>query len=168
MKKKKKGQKINWKILLVFFLITFAVAAVGTLITYGTLNINWFNPGRLQVTPPNFIFMIIWNLLFVLIALSLYFSWIKATKKEKIRVGIVFGINFLLNMLWSVLFFSFTRPDWAFYDLVLLDVSIIITIYATWKIDKKSGYLLAPYLLWVSLATVLNYLIAFFNFLFIA
>ena len=59
---------------------------------------------------------------------------------------------------WSVLYFGLKNPFYAFIEIFVLWISIVSMIYVTYKIDKKAGWLLVPYLLWVSFAIVLNYL----------
>lgn len=148
-------RKIRWKILIISFIIVIFAASVGSLFTdTGT----WYESRKSAITPPNFVFPIAWTTLFFLIALSLYFSWINSKKKDKQKVAFVFGINLFLNILWSVLFFGLKQPLFAFIDLILLWVSILVMIFVTWKIDRKAAWLLVPYLLWVSFAGLLNYL----------
>jgi benzodiazapine receptor len=157
----RKKERINLKTLIFCLIIVYAVAAVGSIITTNDANINWYNSATTPLAPPNFVFMIVWNVLFFLIALSLYFSWNSGKKQDKIKLALIFGINFVLNMLWSILFFGLKKPNLAFFELIIFWISIIAMIFTTWKIDKKSAWLLAPYFLWVSFAGVLNYLIAF-------
>lgn len=157
-----KKRRINWKVLIVILIIVYLVAFIGSIFTSSNVNSEWYQSTKTFITPPNWVFPIVWNILFFLIALSLYFSWIKSNKKQKRKIAIVFGINFLFNILWSVLFFTMKNPVFSFYELVfLLWSSILAMIFITRKINKLSAYLLIPYLLWVSFAGVLNYLIAF-------
>jgi len=93
-----------------------------------------------------------------LIAISLYFAWTSAKKKQKNKIIFVYGINLLLNAFWSYLFFNKQNVSGAFYELIVLWFSIWIMIFITWKIEKKSAWLLFPYLLWVTFAGVLNWL----------
>lgn len=148
-------RKIRWTVLIISFVIVLFVASVGSLFTDTG---SWYESRKPAITPPNYIFPIAWTTLFILIAISLYFSWINSKKKDKKRVALVFGANLFLNMLWSILFFGLKNPFIAFIDLILLWVSILIMIFTTWKIDKKAAWLLVPYLLWVSFAGILNYL----------
>jgi len=151
-------KKINWKILIICLIIVFAIGAIGSIFTFGETKSSWYESIKPSITPPNYVFPIVWNILFLLIALSLYYSWINANKEQKKKIGFVFGINFILNILWSVLYFKLHNPIASFLEIVILLASIITMIYAIKKINKKAGWLLVPYLLWVSFATILNYL----------
>lgn len=153
---------INWKVLLICLLLVYSVAFIGSVFTSENVNTDWYENSKPSITPPNWVFPIVWNILFFLIALSLYISWIKSNKKQKKKIAIVFGINFLFNILWSVLYFTLRNPLFSFYELIIfLLPSIILMIFTTRKINKLSSYLLVPYLLWVTFAGVLNYLITF-------
>ena len=149
---------INWKVLVVSFLVVFLVAYLGSLFTSTTVNSEWYDSIRPKLTPPSYVFPIVWNILFILIALSLYLLWVKADKNGRKNVAFAFGINFLLNILWSVLYFGLKNPKLAFFELIFLWLSIITMILVAKKIDKKAAWLLVPYLLWVSFASVLNFL----------
>lgn len=152
-------RKINWKVLIVSLVIVYLVAFVGSLFTSGNTNSEWYDSIRSSITPSNWVFPIVWNILFFLIALSLYFSWINAKKWDvKKKILIVFGINFILNLFWSVLYFGLKNHFYAFIEIFVLWISIISMIYVSYKTDKKAGWLLVPYLLWVSFAIILNYL----------
>ena len=157
-----KKRKINWKVLIISLVVVYSVAFVGSIFTSQGTNTEWYESIKPSITPPNWVFPVVWNILFLLIALSLYFSWIKAKEKNvKIKLAIVFGINFLLNILWSLFFFTLKKPLYAYFDLVFLWGSIAIMIFLTIRIDKKASLFLLPYLFWVSFAGVLNYLSVF-------
>ena len=156
-----KGLKKNWKILVICLFVVYTVAFIGSIFTSSQTSSQWYLSIKPTITPPNFVFPIAWNILFFLIAISLYFAWISSKKKDKTKIALVFGINFLLNILWSILFFGLQKTNLAFFELIALWLSIVLMISTIWKIDKKSAWLLTPYLLWISFAGVLNYLSAF-------
>ena len=151
-------KKFNIISFIICILIVFSVAGLGSLFTAGNSSGEWYESIKPSITPPSFVFPIVWNILFFLIAVSLYFTWQSANKSQKIQVAIVFGINFILNIFWSYLYFYLRKPPLAFIEIFFLLASILSMIIVTWKIDKKSSYLLIPYLLWVCFATILNYL----------
>ena len=149
----------KWAVFVVSFVVVFAIAYIGSLFTSSAVQSSWYQEIKPALTPPNYVFPIVWNILFLLIALSLAFSWINSKNKgEKRSVMIVFGINLILNALWSVLYFGFKQQLWAFFDIILILISIIYMIAITRKIDRKSAWMLVPYLVWVSFAALLNFL----------
>jgi translocator protein len=154
-------KKVNWKVLLASLIIVYIVAFLGSLFTAPNTSTDWYQSIRPSITPPNWVFPIAWNFLFFLITLSLYFSWVSSNKKQKVKIAWVFAINFVLNILWSVLFFGLKNVKLAFVEIIILWISILSMILVTRKINKKASYLLWPYLIWVSFATILNFLSAF-------
>ena len=151
-------KRIDWKLLGIILLIIFGISFIGSLFTLGNTNNEWYLENKPSFTPPNIVFPIIWPILYLLIALSLYFSWIKANKKDRKKIVKIFGINLIANALWSYLFFGIQNPLLAFIDLLIIFGTIIMMIFIAGKIDKKAGYLLLPYLIWVGFAGILNLL----------
>jgi tryptophan-rich sensory protein len=149
-------KKINWKILIFCFLIVFGVAFIGSLFTSQSVNSEWYDSIKPSITSPSFVFPIVWNILFFLIALSLYFVWINS--KEKKKIILLFGFNFVLNILWSVFYFGLRNPLSAFIVIIFLLISIISLILSSRKINKFAFFSLIPYFVWVSFASVLNFL----------
>lgn len=117
---------------------------------YSTLNKPFFSP-------PNWIFGPVWTALYILMGISLYLIW------QKKKVPLVFWIQLILNAVWSIIFFRLKNPGLAFIDIVVLWIAIILTIKYFYPISKLAGYLLIPYLLWVSFAAILNYAILILN-----
>jgi tryptophan-rich sensory protein len=160
MKRGKKG--IAWSILFWCFVAVFSVAFLGSILTSQGLKDGWYASVKPAITPPNWVFPIVWTFLFVLITISLYISLVSIkNKKITLKIYYLFGINFLLNVLWTFFYFCLRKPALAYFDLILLMISIAILISFTWRINKKSAWLLIPYLLWVGFAGILNYLSAF-------
>jgi len=151
----------NIYILILCFLFVYLAAFVGSIFTSVNVDSEWYYSIQPAITPPSWVFPIVWNILFFLVGLSLFFAWTKSNKKQKTKVAILFSVNLLLNVLWSFSFFFLQNPTLAFIDLIILGLSIIAIILFVKKIEKKSAWLLVPYLLWISFAGILNYLIAF-------
>ena len=162
---KKRGmRKINWKVLIISLIVVYLVAFIGGIFTSRQTDTEWYQAIRPSITPPNWVFPVVWNILFFLIALSLYFSWTsikKSDEKTRKRIIDVFSANFLLNILWSFLYFAMQNPLYALYEIIILWFSIGLMIYTTYKINKLSSYFLVPYFIWVGFAIILNYLTVF-------
>lgn len=150
-------------------LVVFSVAFIGSLFTSGNSDSQWYESVKPSITPPSIVFPIVWNILFFMIAVSLYISWteISKIKNKQKRKGYkklivsAFGINLALNALWSLIFFELRLTQLAFFELILLAISIIFMIKITYRISKTSSYLLLPYFVWICFAGILNFLIAF-------
>jgi benzodiazapine receptor len=148
--------------LILSILICLSAAAIGSVFTsaaiptwYAALNKPFFNP-------PNWLFGPVWTVLYVMMGISLYLVWKEGYQKHK-KAIIVFGIQLALNVLWSVLFFGMRNPLLAFADILALWGFILYTTLLFRKTSKTAAYLLIPYLLWVSFATVLNFAIFYLN-----
>lgn len=141
---------------LICLIAVFLTAFIGGLFTSSETGSVWYNENKPSLTPPNYIFPIVWNILFLLIAISLYTSLVKS--KERRKVIVLYSINLIVNLLWSLIFFKFKNPLIAFIDLTLLWLSILFLIIYNWRTNRTSSYLLLPYLLWVSFAGILNFL----------
>jgi len=107
--------------------------------------------------PPDAAFGVIWTTIFTLCAVSAWRAWEAAnTRALRLRVVILFGINAVLNMVWSALYFKLQRPDWAMVEVVFLWLSIGALIVGLWRLSRLTSGLLIPYWVWVSVASVLN------------
>ena len=69
---------------------------------------------------------------------------------------VLFGIQLLLNAVWSGLFFGLRSPGAALIDIVLLWCAILATVIAFWRHSALAGWLMLPYQAWVSFAVALN------------
>ncbi len=148
--------KPDWKILSVCLLIVFGISFIGSLFTAGNIDSSWYKENKPSFTPPGWIFGPVWTILYFLIALSLYFAWTKSGKKDKKKIVAVFGVNLVANTLWSYLFFGIRNPLLAFLDILLILITIFPMIFLAGRIDRKAGWMLVPYLLWVCFASIIN------------
>jgi len=106
--------------------------------------------------PPDVWFGVIWSTIFLLIAVSLALAWPIADASARQWLVTVGVINAILNVLWSALFFTMRRPDLAQFEWVLFWFSIVALLLLVWEQSTLAGVLMLPYLIWVSIAGVLN------------
>ncbi len=108
--------------------------------------------------PPDPAFGAIWTVIFALAAASGSIGWRSAVNvaTREWLIGL-FALNGFLNVFWSLLFFRLHRPDWALIEVVFLWLSIGVLILFLAKVSRTASALLAPYLVWVSIAAALNY-----------
>jgi tryptophan-rich sensory protein len=107
--------------------------------------------------PPDWLFAPAWTLIFALTATAGVVSW-RAAPPGRARSGLLlaFALNGVLNVLWSLFFFGLRRPDWALVEVVFLFLSVASLIWLAGRHAPLARWLLAPYLLWVGFAAVLN------------
>lgn len=107
--------------------------------------------------PPDWLFGPAWTLIFALTAYATADAW-RCAHDDAGRRSVVIAstANGLLNVLWSVLFFKLKRPDWALIEVVPLWLSIAWLILVVRPFSTKAGWLLTPYLGWVTFAALLN------------
>jgi len=150
----KKIRQNKVRVFLTSFVIVAIVAFLGSLFTSCGVKSAWYESIKPALTPPNWVFPVVWTILFILIAFSLFYSLMKSKKRG--MTALLFEINFILNIFWSMFYFGMRNPMYAFIDLILLWISILSLIIYNWKIDRRSSLLLIPYLIWVTFAGVLN------------
>jgi tryptophan-rich sensory protein len=132
--------------------------ALGSLATI--LNISgWYTtlvkPG---FNPPAWIFGPVWTTLYLMMGAALFLVWRQQDLDSRVKPALGwFAVQLLLNTLWSFLFFCLHSPLLGLVDIVLLWLAIGITIRQFFPISKPAAWLLIPYWLWVTFATVLNF-----------
>lgn len=150
--------------LIVSFLLPFLAGAIGSAFTlskiptwYGTLVKPYFSP-------PNWLFGPVWTFLYLVMGISFYLVIKNGILGKEVKVAIIiFLIQLVFNALWSIIFFGLKNPFLAFGVIIVLWFLIVINIFKFYSINKVSGLILIPYLLWVSFASVLNYSIYLLN-----
>jgi tryptophan-rich sensory protein len=108
--------------------------------------------------PPNWIFAPVWSMLYVMMGVAAGLVWDRMDSNKEVvkKALIVFAVQLALNALWSYLFFGLHNPMLAGLEIIILWLVIYETYLQFSKINKIAGYLLIPYLAWVSFAMILN------------
>ena len=107
--------------------------------------------------PPAWVFGPMWTVLYIMMGVAAFLVWRKGLDVGGVRIALTaFAVQLALNGLWSILFFAMQAPGWALVEIALLWLAIVATLIAFWRVTAAAGWLLVPYLAWVSFATVLN------------
>lgn len=138
-------------------LLCEAVGLAGSLFTFSAIPTWYVLLQKPSFAPPSWIFGPVWTILYAFLGLSLALvlqnDWKRSATLSAIKV---FGLQLVLNFLWSLLFFGLKSPVLGLIDIVLLWLSILWTIVLFFRLSRWSAYLLVPYFLWVSFAAILN------------
>ncbi|AVT80381.1 TspO/MBR family protein [Rhodopseudomonas palustris] len=114
--------------------------------------------------PPDWAFGPAWTVIFALAAMSAVYAWRGAhTRAQRDWVIGLFAANGFFNVLWSMLFFTVRRPDWALLEVPLLWLSVLAGVVVFWRSARTASYYLLPYLVWVTFAAYLNWTVVALN-----
>ena len=149
------------KLLIFSLALPLIVGFISSYFTVGSIPTWYASLNKPSFNPPNYIFAPVWTILYILMGISLYL--ILSSKKNNKYGLMLFFVQLALNFAWSLVFFGTHHIVPAFIDIVLLWIAIFMTIKEFLKINKTAGYLLIPYILWVSFATILNLSIVLLN-----
>ncbi len=134
-----------------FILATFCAPLLGIFakpgLWYAALNKPSWNP-------PSWIFAPVWTSLYLLMAVAAWLVWKKAGWH---RALFAYLIQLTLNAAWTPIFFGAHQLGWALAEIILMWLAIILTMRSFFLISKPAGWMLVPYLAWVSFAAFLNF-----------
>jgi len=147
---------INWSLLIGLIVACNLIGSLGAIWT--SSDNAWYRGiNKPSFNPPNWVFGPVWTLLFTLMGIALYLVWISPSSKIRTIALILFGIQFVFNVLWSYLFFGLNNPFWSLIEIFILLIFIFATGIYFYIVNKFAGYLMVPYFVWVSFASFLNY-----------
>jgi len=140
--------------IIVAAIITLFVLVGGATLTrvgpwYRALRKPWWNP-------PEWLFAPAWTVILGLAAWGGVLAWTSSPPEAHLKIALLFAVNIFFHMLWTPLFFSLRRPDWALIEVVFLWLSVAALIIGLAPYSSQASWLLVPYLLWVSFAGYLN------------
>lgn len=152
----------SWTALLVFVVTALAVGQLGGLVTAPAVR-EWY-PGLALPSwrPPNLAFPIVWTILYLAMAYAAWLVWQATARSERgwesawLALSL-YGVQLALNLAWSFLFFGLRSPALGLMDIFPLAAAILATLLAFKEHSRLAAWLMAPYLLWVCYAAVLNF-----------
>lgn len=152
--------KINWKRLIIITIITFVV---GSFFSWFTMNnMDTFKELEKPVNVPAMLFPIVWSILYLLMSISCYIIT-RSNNDSKGKALVWYGIQLVINSLWSLIFFGFGAYLFAFIWIILLLITVVIMTAKFYNINKRAAYINIPYILWILFAGYLNFGIYLLN-----
>ncbi len=145
-------KKIDWKVLLFFLAYTYIFAGIGALLG-GNFDLETLN--KPPLAPPEWIFPLVWSLLYTLMAIAAYLVFV-SNDLDRGPALRLYLLQVIVNALWSLFFFRLEWRLFAFFWLLLLIGLVIATMVSFYRINRTSFWLLVPYLVWLLFAGYLN------------
>ncbi|MBQ8183566.1 MAG: tryptophan-rich sensory protein [Clostridia bacterium] len=155
--------KLDIKKLIKNLAVPIAIGAISGFLTKGGVEDFNTNAQKPAFSPPDILFPIVWTILYILMGIVAYIIDTSGYSDNKKRALTLYYVQLGFNFLWSFIFFNMANYLLAFIWIVILLGLIIATTVAFYKINPKAAYLMIPYILWVSFATVLNFSIFLLN-----
>ncbi|OGE84742.1 MAG: TspO protein [Candidatus Doudnabacteria bacterium RIFCSPHIGHO2_02_FULL_46_11] len=154
----------NWLKLAVAVVICEFAGVLGSVFIVSAIPEWYAGLAKPDLAPPNWIFGPVWATLYFLMGLAAFLVWRRGLEHREVRLALqVFGLQLMLNALWSIIFFGMQMPGLALAEIVIMWLAIVWTIVVFYRLSRPAAYLLWPYLAWVSFAAYLNYAIWFMN-----
>lgn len=158
--------KLIFKIIIAVF-VCLVLGGLSGIATVSEIK-NWYlQLNKPSFNPPNWLFGPAWSTLYTFMGIAFALIWDRLekanTKVFSSNAIRFFLIQFVLNLLWSSIFFSMHLIAFALIEMLVLWVFILLTILHFYRINKLAGIILIPYILWVSFATLLTASILYLN-----
>ena len=139
--------------------IVFCVAWIGGSFTNMSVSTWYPTLNKPTWTPSGSTIGFVWTILYAAMAIAAWIVWSNGGLMTQLRPLGIYAIQLFLNAGWSFLFFGLRSPGLALVEIVVLWIAILVTLISFWKVSRVAGALMIPYLLWVSFAAFLNFLI---------
>lgn len=149
---------IKLKSLVINLIIPWAVGGLASFLTRNSMDI-YKSINLPPFAPPSWLFPVAWGILYTLMGVSSYIIYENNLKNQNknSKPRNIYIFQLITNFLWPIIFFNFNN---FFLSLILLIILLISVIYMTrefYKINHLAGYLQIPYIIWLAIATYLNF-----------
>ena len=148
--------KKNWKVYAFWVLFCEVVGAASGFLSMSGMEIYTATAAKPPLTPPPWVFPVVWTILFALMGISAARISLTAESKEQTRALNLFFVQLVFNFFWPLFFFNLQAYGFALLWLVLLWVAVLLVIVQFYRIDTTAAWLLIPYLIWLTFAAYLN------------
>jgi len=154
------GPRIDWIKLTASIAVCQMAGVIGSAFTIPHIT-SWYNfLNKPAFAPSGSVIGVVWLVLYTLMGIAFYLVWTKDFKRREVKGAMdSFGVQLILNVVWSFLFFCLRSPLYGLVGIIALWLAIAYTMLRFWKVSKTATYLLVPYILWVTFAGYLNLLI---------
>lgn len=153
----KNTKTINIIKLVASIVVSQCAGIVGSAFTTPAIPTWYASLQKPPFTPPNWLFAPAWITLYLLMGIAALLVWRVGLANHRVRTALVlFLVQLALNALWSVVFFGLQSPLYGVIVIIVLWLTILLTMLKFARISAVAAWLLVPYILWVSFASVLN------------
>jgi benzodiazapine receptor len=156
-------------VLVALVAIALVVGGLGSLATIQNVDGWYADAEKAPWSPPNELFAPVWTFLYVAMSVAAWLVWRRRDETEVRRALTLYVVQLVLNSLWTPVFFGLypvigPAALWIALAIILaLDVLVLLTMLAFWRVHRLAAWLLVPYWAWLLFATTLNAAVAVLN-----
>ncbi len=144
--------------LIMWMVALMAIGAFIGLLTTAEIGFWYNNLNRSFLTPPNYVFSIVWTILYALIGASGWLIW-SSNFLDRKNLKILYCMQLVLNWSWTFFFFKYHLIGAAFIILCAIDFLVAMIIWLSYSKIKSVSFFMIPYAVWILFASYLNYYI---------
>ena len=149
--------KNKWKIYAFWIALSEVVGIIAGLLIRNGVEIYGLTVNKPPLSPPDWVFPVVWTILYALMGISAARVWLAEDSQEKSRSISLFIAQLAVNFFWPLFFFNLQAYGFASLWLILLWVLVFLLIFNTRRVDMLASWLLIPYLIWLTFAIYLNF-----------
>jgi tryptophan-rich sensory protein len=149
--------KNKWKIYAFWIALSEVVGIIAGLLIRNGVEIYGLTVNKPPLSPPDWVFPVVWTILYALMGISAARVWLAEDSQEKSRSISLFIAQLAVNFFWPLFFFNLQAYGFALLWLILLWVLVFLLIFNTRRVDMLASWLLIPYLIWLTFAIYLNF-----------
>jgi translocator protein len=142
---------------IIFYLVTQVASTTGAIFSFGDDNVWYSSLNSPSMVPPGWVIGAIWTVLYIFIATSAYRLVFAESHQTKPIALAFWSLQMVINVIWTPVFIGAQNLELAFYYIIAMWISILMTVILAWQVDRWAGLIMVPYLIWVTFAGYLNY-----------
>ena len=146
----------NWKPYLISAAVALSIGTLSGLLSIVGMNVYMESVTKPALTPPEWIFPVVWTLLYILMGIGSARIWMHDDSIQRSRGLNLYVVQLILNFFWSLIFFNAQAFGVAVIWLLLLLTAVVLMTIQFYKVDRKAAYLQIPYIIWLVFATYLS------------
>lgn len=149
---------IDFKKLAISCGISLGVGAVSAFISMSSMD-AYQKAVKPPLTPPGWLFPVVWTILFILMGISSYLVYISTTEEREVRNAAltVYVAQLVVNFFYPIIFFNLSAYLLAFIWILILLALVAVMVRLFLRVNRLAGILQIPYLAWVIFATYLTF-----------
>lgn len=142
--------------------ISLSIGGLSAILTRQSMSV-YSSLNRPALAPPAIAFPIVWTILFFLMGISAYLVYREQNSEYRTSALFIYGVQLIVNFIWPLIFFNSQKFLLAFFWLIILWLLVLIMIILFHKVKPSAAFLQIPYILWLTFAGYLNFMVYLLN-----